>query len=285
MGAATYTVAYGKGRYVAVGDVILTSTDGLVWTTQSVQETSALLSPSKVIDGADPLFIFPTPFTVHSLAGVTFLEDRFLAVGAIAVIDFFFGTTYYPKILTSVDGVTWTSRSAPGSNFALSDGIFGNGQFVSVGWGGAILSSANAISWSERARPSAASLNSIAYAEGVFVTVGDFGSIFSSVDGNSWTARTAPITQTIYEVTFGNGSFVAVGDGGTIIQSGSFFVELGYSRTGDQMTFSWDAPAYVLQQNDDVANPATWSLVAGGNVSPVTVTAITATKCFRLVRP
>jgi hypothetical protein len=279
-GVATYTVAYGKGRYVAVGDVILTSTDGITWISQNVPKVSTLAGPLKNPDGPT-LLIIPDDFRVHTLSGITFVNNQFLAVGAMQDI---FSGTYYPKIMTSIDGVTWVARTAPGINFALNDGAYGNGEFVTVGLSGAVVSSANGINWSEQGRPSAGNLNSVTFAEGLFVTVGDNGKIFSSVDGSTWKARTSPTTQTIYEVTFGNGTFLAVGDGGTIIQSASFLVELGYSRAGDQITLSWNSPAYVLQQSDEFGTSAAWSLTPGGNVSPISITMDGGAKCYRLLK-
>jgi hypothetical protein len=279
-GVATYTVAYGGGRYVAVGDVILTSTDGITWNSRNVPKVSTLAGPLKNAGGPS-ILIPPDDLRFHSLSGITYVDNQFLAVGAMQDI---FSGTYYPKIMTSVDGVTWIARTAPGDNFALNDGTFGNGEFVTVGLSGAVVSSANGINWSEQARPTTGNLNSVTFAEGLFVTVGDNGKIFSSVNGSTWKARTSPTTQTIYEVTFGNGTFVAVGDGGTIIQSASLLVELGYSRAGDQITLSWNSPAYVLQQSDEIGASAAWSLTPGGAVSPISITMNGEAKCYRLLK-
>jgi hypothetical protein len=281
--ASTYTVAYGKGRYVAVGDVVLTSTDGTTWSSQNVPTATAQMRAFGE-DGLDFPIIFPTPVTTHSLSAVTFTGDRFVAVGLISVIDpFFWSFSYYPKIITSTDGVTWSSRSVAGS-FGLNDVTFGNAQYLAVGWGGAVVGSPNGSTWSGRTQPATSGLNSITFSEGVFVAVGEAGGIFTSSDGSSWTTRTSPVTKTIYEVTYGKDSFVAVGENGTILQSGKFLHELFYSRAADEIVLTWDSPEYVLEQNDTIENPSGWSLTPGGNLSPVRIKMESANKSFRLVK-
>ena len=281
--ASTYTVAYGRGRYVAVGDVVLTSTNGTTWSSQTVSTAAAQMRAFGE-DGFDLPIIFPTPVTTHSLSAVDYAGDRFVALGVISVLDpFFWIFSYYPKILTSADGVTWTSSNIAGS-FGLNDVSFGNQQFLAVGWGGAVVASANGATWSERPRPGAGGLNSITFSEGVFVAVGEAGGIFTSADGSDWATRASSTTKTIYEVTFGKDSFVAVGENGTILQSGTVSQELRYARSGDEIVLSWDSLAYALEQNDAIDNPSGWSLTAGANLSPVTIKMDGAMKSFRLVK-
>ena len=286
--AGTYTVAFGNGRYVAVGDVVLTSLDGMSWSSQSVPTATAQM---KIMgeDGWGGPIIFPPPvsFTTHSLSAVTFIGGRFVAVGWVATTtsDFFFGwiTTYRPKIISSQDGVAWTTHSAAG-DFGLGDVAFGNAQYITVGGGGAVLGSANGVNWNARTRPSGGSLNSVAFGEGAFVTVGESGGIFTSANGSSWTTRTSPTTKTIYEVTFGKDCFVAVGQDGTILQSGRFVQELQYQRAGDQLTISWSSPDYLLQQNDEIDNAAGWTATPGGDMSPVSIKMEHAAMGFRLLK-
>lgn len=285
--AATYTVVYGNGRYVAVGNVLLTSTDGINWGSRDV---SAVTAPMRAMgeDGFGfPWIPGPTTITTHSLSGVIFSAGKFVAVGYVATTtsDWFFGwiTTYRPKILSSPDGVAWTSQNVSG-DFGLSDIAHGNQIFMTVGGGGAVLSSGNGVDWSNRTRPSGGGLNSIAYAEGAWVAVGESGGIFSSTTGSSWVTRTSPTTKTIYEVTFGSDSFVAVGQDGTILQSGKFVQELQYARSGDQLIISWNAPGYLLQQNDSLDDPAGWSATPAGEVSPVSIKMEKLTTSFRLLK-
>ena len=57
---------------------------------------------------------------------------------------------------------------------------------------------------------------------------------------------------------------------------------LNFSRTGDQLTLSWTASGFVLQENSSLSNSAGWTDVVGGGTSPVTVTMDAAPKFYRL---
>ncbi len=57
--------------------------------------------------------------------GVTYGNGTFVAVGN-------------GDLLTSADGITWTSRTGP---YAVSSVTYGNGTFVAVGTDGTILTS------------------------------------------------------------------------------------------------------------------------------------------------
>ena len=60
-------------------------------------------------------------------------------------------TEYYDGvILTSPDGVTWTTRESI-SDTSLYGVTYGNSTFVAVGSGGTILTSPDGVTWTERA--------------------------------------------------------------------------------------------------------------------------------------
>jgi hypothetical protein len=59
---------------------------------------------------------------------------------------------------------------------------------------------------------------------------------------------------------------------------------LNFSRNGNQLTLSWTASGYVLQENSNLNNSAGWSNVSGGGTSPVTVTMNAAPKYYRLIK-
>lgn len=78
-------LSYGSGKFVAVGfnRVIVTSTDGLVWSTQAASDTAFYQGNAVIWDDA-----------------------QFVMVG-----DKNFGAAQPPLIATSPDGVTWTRRA------------------------------------------------------------------------------------------------------------------------------------------------------------------------------
>ena len=95
-------ITYGKGTFVAVGDdTILTSPDGVTWTS---------------IDSG----------TTASLYGVAYGNGTFVAVGSAGT-----GLISIGAILTSPDGATWTSIN---SNYSLIGATYGNSTFVAVGY-------------------------------------------------------------------------------------------------------------------------------------------------------
>jgi hypothetical protein len=55
---------------------------------------------------------------------------------------------------------------------------------------------------------------------------------------------------------------------------------LHYQKTGNQLSFSWTATGFKLQANSDLANPAGWQDVAGGDTSPASVTIGATGKLF-----
>ncbi len=103
--ASLTSVAYGNGRYVAVGFAgqVRTSPDGSTWS-----------RPSSGIS--------------RNLHGVTFGNNRFVAFGDSGAI------------FVSVDGTVWSPVSS-GTALKLSSGTFGDGRFVAVGENGVIVTS------------------------------------------------------------------------------------------------------------------------------------------------
>ncbi len=59
---------------------------------------------------------------------------------------------------------------------------------------------------------------------------------------------------------------------------------LEFARSGDQLTLSWVAAGFVLQQNDNLANAAGWADVPNGKISPVTVTIGGGSRFIRLIK-
>jgi hypothetical protein len=120
------------------------------------------------------------------------------------------------QVMTSPDGVTWTTRTAA-VNDAWRSVTYGNGVFVAVASSGTnqvMTSTDNGVTWTARTAAKANGWRSVVYGNGVFVAVADSGTdlVMTSTDnGETWTARSAadPMTSWI-SVTYGDGVFVAV---------------------------------------------------------------------------
>ncbi len=123
----------------------------------------------------------------------------------------------------------WSLRRGTGTS--LRGITFGNGICVAVGDSGAILTSADGVTWTNQSVATASFLRGVAYANGAFVAVGNevnfdtqcncyppHGIILGSMDGVSWHDRFRAASNTLDGITYGNGLFVAVG-GGIILTS------------------------------------------------------------------
>jgi hypothetical protein len=181
-GNALWSIAYGDGQFVAVGDLgtIVTSPDGLNWTLRPSGTTNALLA-------------------------VAYGNHRFVALG----LDF----SEIAISVVSTNGVDWVPHELSVSNSAVVSLAFGDGQFVAVGAGDTIISSADGFEWAGRKSGTGTDFNGIGYGNGEFVAVGPTR-FLTSGDGTNWLQRqpgTAPNSYFFSAVAYGGGQFVAVG--------------------------------------------------------------------------
>lgn len=181
-----FDVAYGAGKYVAVGanSKIYTSTDSESW---EVRQTD--LSE------------------YGTLNSIIYVNNQFVAVGGPGVI------------VTSPDGKYWTNRVS-GTGKILQSIAYGNGTYVVVGSIGALLTSTDGEHWTQHFNGQDY-LHDVAFMNDLFVAVGSNGVIKTSSDnGVTWTTRGSGTNKELRAVTAGKyGNFVAVGDYGTIVQS------------------------------------------------------------------
>ena len=194
---ALYDIAYNGTTFVAVGvgqrmswgistiwvGVIVTSTDGVTWTRQDL--------------GQD-------------FKGVTWNGAKFIAVGAQSNLS---------AIYTSVDGITWNSNYAGVASTQPLQKIATNGTLlVSVGFGGYITTSPDAVNWTAQISGTTSILNDIIWDGTKFFVVGNTGNILTSVDGVTWTAQVSGVNYLTGITHNGGLQYVAVG-GNTIIIS------------------------------------------------------------------
>ena len=187
-------ITYGNGKFVAVGSiadddaVILSSSDGTVWTEQ-------------------------TSVANAELYAITY-GGKFVAVGATADYD--------AVLLTSADGMNWEEQ-ALGIESELCGAAYGNGKFVVLGAGesSSILTSNDGVTWKQQ--PIDAYFidyaSNITYINSSFVAVSTPYIIFTSSDGATWKENTVYQYNDILKITYGNGFYVAVGANGTILTS------------------------------------------------------------------
>ncbi|MBI5299040.1 MAG: hypothetical protein HY877_01920 [Deltaproteobacteria bacterium] len=121
------------------------------------------------------------------------------------------------QILTSSDGVQWTTHAVPND---YSTGIaYGNNLFVIVGWNGQIATSPDGISWTKKISGTTNYFYAVTYGNNTFVAVGDDGTVVTSPDGTTWIKRNSGIAENLRGIIYANNTFVAVGSNGKIIIS------------------------------------------------------------------
>ncbi len=189
-----WSVAYGNGRFVALGDegTRMTSSDGgFTWTF-----TSAGLAQSGRVAWGNGLFV-----------AVSYGNDL--------------QGTRICTVQTSTDGVHWTTLS-PDTYGALplSDLTFGGGRFVASDTSGRVIVSTNGLTWTAPVQVSNYLISRLAYLNGLFYAVlsrydftedGPEGYLAVSPDGLAWTQRSLGQYGYFRDITFGHGQFVMAG--------------------------------------------------------------------------
>jgi hypothetical protein len=178
-------VAWSGRQFVAVGQGMLVSPDGLTWSVRDVPKS-------------------------WRLYGIVWTGSQFVTFGQNIT-----RRAWVPLLATSPDGETWTERNVP---VTLSDIVWTGSQLVGVG-GNTILASADGLSWDRRNIAASARFRGISWGGSQFVAVGtgftnshehSSALIATSPDGASWRARDAPGTR-LEDVAWSGHEWVAVG--------------------------------------------------------------------------
>ena len=170
-------VAYKDGKYIYVGSQIVIE-DYLTGEIVSVE------SPTK-----------------NTLNNIIYANNIIVAVGDNGTI------------ISSTDGITWTSRTS-GISQNINGITYGNNIFVAVG-GDYSLTSPDGITWTITSSNNIPSKDVI-YANNLFVAVGAIDMLHSiniktSTDGITWTSRSSGSVNDLNGITYANNLFVAVG--------------------------------------------------------------------------
>jgi hypothetical protein len=176
-------VTYGNGMFAAVGRYgsIVTSTDGVNWTSHVTRQTTL------------------------NLLDVAHGNNAFVAVGT----NQFWHTIEGNYIVTSREGVNWTV--IPITSNPLHRIAFLNGTFVALGTEGDLLTSSDGVKWRKPALGTTGWLEEAAYGNGVFAVVGSDDTVLTSLDGITWIVRHSGLSVNFNGIIFAEGMFVASG--------------------------------------------------------------------------
>lgn len=225
-------VAYGGGRWVAVGDLgaAATSTDALHWFAVDLGSKGAFraitYSGGTWIAGANEGTVLVSVDGAQTWTPAS-TGSQLPFWGATSYRGLALLTGDNGEIISSRDGTTWTLVQAPvpfepirDSRAFLWQVVHGPPGFVAVGARGATAFSRKGARWSAPRSPLTQTLRGVAYGRGRYVTVGEHGQIGTSRDGRRWTlVKKVPTDEILRGVTFTGDAFVAVGDFGTVLRS------------------------------------------------------------------
>jgi hypothetical protein len=105
----------------------------------------------------------------------------------------FAAVTSQGKVLTSPDGLTWSSETVASGTWLVSI-AYGNGKWVAVGASGTVLVSSDLSTWVNATAATVNKLNGVIFNGTIWVAVGEADTIITSPDAINWTSVTVPAT-------------------------------------------------------------------------------------------
>ena len=253
-GRQFHAVTYARGRWVAVGNLIVQSTNAVQWSGDALANQTlrtVLWDGSSFIAAGSSSVAGSLPPLYASTDGIDWRTQRVLnsrpgtfhagSVGPNGPV--LVGDHGLVARQVSTDQWDWEFNTGPNQPtnhlYAITHGVVDDGQsrYIAVGNGGAIWISGGGgpARWTKAATHNATTndLFGITYGggrtsrvphgnlivlDGRFVAVGD-RIIQTSRDGINWTPATLPIDTVLRRVDYQAGHFVAIGDNGRIVYS------------------------------------------------------------------
>lgn len=122
------------------------------------------------------------------------------------------------SIITSPNGITWTSRTSSFGSTAINTVAYGNGYWVAVGGSGKVAYSSDGITWTQVSTGiGTTEVKSVAWGNGLWVIGGASGAMRTATDPTgTWTSRTSTLSN-VGEIHYfkGQSIWVAGNDVGT----------------------------------------------------------------------
>ena len=224
-GGAFYSIIYTNNIYVGAGkpELLHTSPDGVTWTDRNptTKDFNQVIYANNhyIAVGGNGTIVMSSDSTnwlTRTSGGTAYLVSVAYGNGRYVVFGQDYSTSM-PALLTSIDGTTWTNRSAIISAIYLSIGnpqikvIYANNIFVAGGGnslGSVLMSSPDGVTWTDRVPSQLRTLNyiynKIVFGQNGFVLLFNTG-VLISPDGINWTHKILPPIDSndISGLTFG----------------------------------------------------------------------------------
>ena len=143
--------------------------------------------------------------------------------------------------------------AGPSSIFAVT---WSGSQFVAVGSGGLIRTSADGANWTDRNSGTTDDLYGIAWSGQLFVGVGDNGTLLTSADGVTWATRTTGTTQPLFGAAWSGGRFMVVGGEGVVLTSTNGLTwSLQQTGTNSLFGVSWSGSEFTAMGGNNAILP------------------------------
>lgn len=212
LGDPSVYAAYNGSEFVAMGlnvngttgGSVMTSTNGVTWTTTT--------SPF-------PTTSFPIAITTAGTTFVAILQSGKISTNVTTPID----------IETSPDGATWTPAASNNLPATWSQNIpkqisYAAGGYLVVGDDGYIATAANLQSWTPLSPIVPVTYNhlrGIHWFNHQFIAVGDDDTVLTSANGIAWTSEniTGGTPSNLRDVAYNGTRYVSVGSNGTVLTS------------------------------------------------------------------
>jgi len=220
------------GMFFYQGGVILTSTDGMTWERQA--------------SGTDV-----------DLHAVDYESSSGRIITAGGNSSLYAVNPDYGVILSSSDGVNWTSRESDENQIYRALASSGS-QTVVVENSGTIKSSTDLQHWGNRTNGSLNSVLDMVSTRDQVVAVGEKGEVFTSQDGRSWASRNSGIKTSLWGITWTGSQLVAVGGEASVAGDGVILTST------DGLSWINRTPASSLGSLTDVTWTGSQLVAVGG---------------------
>jgi hypothetical protein len=245
------------------------SQNGTIWQTEDMG----------IIDYSGTGMIYPN----IGVAGAAYADNGYVAVGTYYPNT---PTNPYPIVITSQDGIKWTMTKLNESFSTWNGIAYGNGTFMANAADGSILTSPDGLTWTTRDTGANTSYKAVFFCNGQFMALGGDGTVFTTTDGINWSnhqpaATVSPVstptpTGVIARFLIGQDFYYpGSGDGTKIAMDAVPYIDSSSGRTlvpvrylGDALgaQTNWDANTQTVTVTKD---STTISMVIGSTTLTV----------------